>query len=538
MQKDIENGFIPFSEERARFYLEKGCWQNQTLFQMLEESGQKYADQIAVRQDQKSLTYQELYDYAAKYGTYLAKKGLKEGDFVLIQSPNVIEFFVVLFGLTFIGARPVFCLNGHGAHEIENIARKSRAVGYIRIVDRHQHHDEVIDMTNQFIQPNLNLWYRQTIANGHTLQDSFPALKNLSIDFNQQSQAKATDIAFLQLSGGTTGLPKLIARTHTDYLYSVRLSADVAHLDQHSKQLIVLPVMHNFTMSSPGFLGAFYAGATVILTQDSSAKNCFSLIEKYKITQVSLVPALINLWINSGKQDNYDLSSLKVIQIGGAKLLPVLANEILEKLNITIQQVYGMAEGLVNFTHLDDDVNTIVYTQGKKLSEYDEIKILDDDGFALKRNAAGFILTRGPYTINGYYNSAEDNKKSFTLDGFYITGDIGFIDDNGNIVVTGRAKEQINRAGEKITPSELENLILEFNGVKDVCVIGIEDKILGEKIKVLIISEHADRIFSLREIRKFLQEKRIAEYKLPDEVENVSEFKYTHVGKIHKQKLK
>lgn len=190
-------------------------------------------------------------------------------------------------------------------------------------------------------------------------------LADIPKDFNLGTQATSTDIAFLQLSGGTTGLPKLIPRTHADYIYSVKESVIAAHLHDQIKQLIVLPVMHNFTMSSPGFLGVFYVGGTVVLSQQSHPRVCFEIIEKYKINQVSVVPAIANLWVNSESRSEYDCSSLNVIQVGGAKLLPTLAQKIVDIFDVKLQQVYGMAEGLVNFTSLDDSLEIILNTQGK-----------------------------------------------------------------------------------------------------------------------------------------------------------------------------
>lgn len=533
LDSDIHNGFVPFPPDRAESYRSSGCWESETHIQLLDRIRQQYPDQIAVTQANKTLSYQALYEHAAQYGSYLHARGIRPENFVIIQSPNVIEFFVVLFGLYYIGARPVFCLNGHGAHEIENIAKVSRAVGYIKINEANSRAQDAMDITLGFARPNFQLWYRQTLVSGASLDQALPEL-SADLPRVEQYNASAHSVAFLQLSGGTTGLPKLIPRTHSDYLYSIKKSVEFTDLDRHTRQLIVLPVMHNFTMSSPGFLGAFYVGASVFLSTDSSPRTCFELIRQHRITQVSLVPSLVSLWLHAPPLAKADLTSLQVIQVGGAKLLPELAHSMSTKLGAKLQQVYGMAEGLVSFTCLDDDQETVIHCQGKALSEYDEIMIVDSDGQALPPEEAGSILTRGPYTINGYYNSPKVNARSFTTDGFYITGDIGYVDKNGNIVVTGRDKEQINRAGEKITPSELENLILAHSAVRDVSVVGVEDPILGERTKAIIISQEPDTTLSLREVRAFLMQKNIADYKLPDEIELVEQFNYTQVGKVKK----
>ncbi|WP_151977507.1 (2,3-dihydroxybenzoyl)adenylate synthase [Acinetobacter soli] len=536
IEQDIQQGFVPFPESRAKQYQEDGCWKSQTHFQLLVSLKDRFPERVAAIQDHKQLTYQQMYDYAIHYGSYLKQQGIRETDFVLLQSPNVIEVFIIIFGLYAIGARPVFCLHGHGSYEIENIARQSRAAGFIKLCAS-AHEATATEVCEEFSTPNFKLWFRENIVSQSSIKASLPQLQSIEPDFNLQALSESEDIAFLQLSGGTTGLPKLIPRTHADYIYSIEKSIEVTGLTQDTKQLVVLPVMHNFCMSSPGFLGVFCVGGTVVLSQLTQPRVCFELIQKYQIQQVSLVPAIATLWLNAESLKDYDLSSLQVIQVGGAKLLPSLAEQIIDTLQVKLQQVYGMAEGLVNFTHLDDPDQIIIQTQGKKLSHLDEIRIADQDGNALPVNAIGNIQTRGPYTINGYYNLPDINRRAFTEDGFYKTGDIGYLDENLNIIVTGREKEQINRSGEKITPSEVEEFILQYPSVKDVCVIGVSDKYLGERIKAIIIPKLKNDDINLKDIRKFLIGKNIAHFKIPDEIEVVPDFKYTHVGKVNRQKL-
>ncbi|KRG34105.1 MULTISPECIES: (2,3-dihydroxybenzoyl)adenylate synthase [unclassified Psychrobacter] len=530
---DLESDYVSFDKQRISTYQKEGLWRSHNHIQFLDNIQQKYGNNTAVIDGNKQLTYTELYTKARQFGSYLKSQNLKKDDFIILQAPNTIEFFIVLFAIYTIGARPIFCLDGYGAYEIENIAKQSKAVGYIKIKSVNAHQDDAMDIINKFAYPNFTLWYRETITVQETIEQSLPMITedHQPLDI---SEVSATKVAFLQLSGGTTGIPKLIPRTHADYLYSVKMSADIAGVNEQTKQLVVLPVMHNYAMSSPGFLGVFYKGATVILTAETSPRQCFKLMQNQHVTQVSLVPSLMSLWINSPALPKYDLSSLKVIQVGGAKLLPEMAKKVMQTLDITLQQVYGMAEGLVCFTRLDDDEQTIIHTQGRPLSPRDVISIIAPNGSVLSHGEVGQIMTKGPYTINGYYNSPLINKDSFTPDGFYKTGDLGYLDNQQNIVITGRGKEQINRAGEKIAPSELENLILTHDAVKDSSVVGIADARLGEKIKVFVVLKDESRTLTLQTLRTHLMQKNIAHYKLPDELELVTDFQYTLVGKVRK----
>ena len=228
-------------------------------------------------------------------------------------------------------------------------------------------------------------------------------------------------MAFLQISGGSTGLSKLIPRTHDDYLYSVRESADISGLEPESVYLTALPAAHNFPMSSPGYLGALYVGATVVMAPSPSPDVCFPLIAREGVTITGLVPPLALLWMQAAAKKTHDLSSLQVLLVGGAKFLPEAARRVRPELGCTLQQVFGMAEGLVNYTRLDDPGSLIVETQGRPISPDDEILIVDDAGAPVAEGESGNLLTRGPYTIRAYHNEPAANARSFTDDGFYLS---------------------------------------------------------------------------------------------------------------------
>ena len=346
-------------------------------------------------------------------------------------------------------------------------------------------------------------------------------------------------VAFFQLSGGTTGLPKLIPRTHDDYLYSVRASADICGLDTDTVYLGVLPVTHNFPMSSPGFLGVLHAGGTVVLAPDPSPATALALVESERVTLTSVVPPVAMLWLDAvehGSQGRRDLSSLRMLQVGGATFPEQAARRITPVLGCTLQQVFGMAEGLVNYTRDGDPDAVVTATQGRPISAHDEILIVDDHDRPVPEGDPGHLLTRGPYTIRGYYRAPEHNATAFTADGFYRTGDIVRRHPSGNLVVSGRAKDQINRGGEKIGAEEVENHILAHPAVHDASVVAVPDPYLGERTCAYVITR--GQAPTRGELLAFLRERGLAAYKIPDRVSFVDSFPATAVGKTSKRDLR
>jgi 2,3-dihydroxybenzoate-AMP ligase len=289
-------------------------------------------------------------------------------------------------------------------------------------------------------------------------------------------------------------------------------------------------------MSSPGFFGVLHAGGRVVLARRSSPDEVFPLIERECVTLASAVPPLALVWLDAAADTAHDLSSLEVLQIGGAKCSEEVARRVRPTLGATLQQVFGMAEGLVNYTRLDDPEEVIVTTQGRPISPDDEVLVVDDEDQPVEPGATGHLLTRGPYTIRGYYRAEEYNATAFTAEGFYRTGDVVRRTPEGNLVVEGRAKDQINRGGEKVAAEEIENHLLAHPSVHDAAVVAMPDEYLGERSCAFVVPRGTPP--KGRELIRFVRERGLAGYKVPDRVEFVERFPQTGVGKISKRELR
>ena len=522
-------------DEFAEQYRKAGYWTGETFSQFLRTSVAKWPDNIAVVGGETRWTYRDLLERAEAAAAGFVALGLKPGARVVVQLPNIPEFLSAVFGLFRAGLVPVYALPAHRLTEISHFARKAEAEAYI-CAARHDGF-EYEGLARDLISAVDHV--RHVIVVGGS--DDFVDFATLDGDRAQlPADGSPSDVAFLQISGGSTGLSKLIPRTHDDYLYSVRASADICGLDENSVFMVALPVAHNFPMSSPGILGALYAGSRIVLSSSPSPAVAFKLIADEQVTITSLVPPLVLLWLQAAPQHREQLTSLQVLQVGGAKFIPEAARRVAPELGCKLQQVFGMAEGLVNYTRLDDPDHLVVETQGRPISPDDEILIVDDLGALVPEGEAGYLLTRGPYTIRGYHDEEAVNQRPFTEDGYYRTGDVVKRTPEGYLVVQGRATDHINRAGEKISAEEIEDHLLAHPQVFDVAVVSIPDEFLGERSCAFVVPNVASGSEPPRaaELKRWMRQRQVADFKIPDQVIFVESLQTTAVGKVSRKELR
>lgn len=514
-------GCVPWPEEDAARFTAAGYWRGETLGALLRHWATTHGSNTALVCGTRRFTYTELDSWADRLAAGLRSEGIAPGDRIVVQLPNVAEFVALCFAMFRLGALPVFALPAYRANEIRHLCELSGAIGYV-VPREHLDHDYV--------------------ALAHEISGSVPAIKHVFVadslpeaDPVDLPEPDPRDVAFFLLSGGTTALPKLIPRTHDDYAYQTRTTAGINDLGPDSVYLTVLPVEFNFPWGCPGIIGVFQAGGTAVMALTPEPDHCFELIERERVTITSVVPTITHLWLEAVPHSNRDMSSLRLIQIGSAKLHPEVAARVQPAFGCRLQQVFGMAEGLLTFTRDDDPEDVVLTTQGRPVSPADEIRVVDELGNEVPPGVAGELLTRGPYTLRGYYNAPEHNAKAFTPDGFYRSGDLVRFTESGNMVVEGRVKDVINRGGDKISATEIEAHLTAHPNVAQAAVIAVPDLVLGEKTCAVIIPDGtAPRLPALR---KLLRERGLADYKLPDKVEIVESFPLTGLGKVDKKSL-
>jgi 2,3-dihydroxybenzoate-AMP ligase len=527
--------------EKAR-YRAVGHWEGVTFGARLHHWAARHGGHVALVDGDRRWTYAQLDAEADLIARGLFGLGIGRGDRVVVQLPNRAEFVLLWFALQRLGAVPVHAMPGHRRREIGHLVRVAGAVACV-VPDRHARfdHRELMREVRAEQGPDDSLRHVIVVGDPGPGEDfvSFEALRTAPPATSGHGLgdggAAPSDIALLLLSGGTTGLPKLIPRTHDDYAYNARVCADVCALDARTVYLAVLPIGFNFTYACPGVLGTLMAGGTVVVAPDPSPQTAFALIEQEGVTLTSLTPPLVPHWMDEAASGTWDLGSLAVVQVGGARLPEDHARKLGPALGATVQQVFGMAEGLINLTRLDDPEDLVCATQGRPVSPDDEVLVVDSDGIPVPDGTAGELLTRGPYTLRGYYRAEEYDRTAFTPDGHYRTGDVVRRLPTGHLVVVGRIKDQINRGGEKIAAVEVEEELLTHPAIAAAALVGVPDERWGERSVAFVVCEHSAP--GAREVAAHLKERGLAGHKAPDEVVQVPALPLTAVGKVDKAAL-
>lgn len=533
---DLTTGFVPFPADRANEYRRAGLWTGRRLDSILSDAATNWPDRAAVIDPDTTYTFAELDARANRIASALAERGIAPGDRMMLQLPNSAEFAVALFGLLRAGAVPVMCLPGHRHAELSHFADVSGAVGLV-VADRVAGFD-YRELAQALVNEHPRLAHVFVDGDPGPFQ-SWSELADFDGPIRDQAPVDPGNPALLLVSGGTTGLPKLIARTHDDYVYNATACAQAYEMTGEDVYLVALPAGHNFPLGCPGLLGSMTVGATSVFTADPSPESAFAVIDQHKITVTGLVNALAKVWTQACEWEPVLPTSLRVVQVGGSRMTPEEARYILDGLTPGLSQIFGMAEGMLNFTRIGDPVDVVVNTQGKPMSPLDEMRVVDEAGREVAPGEEGELLVRGPYTLNGYYRAEEANARSFSPDGFYRSGDrVRIFTDGpraGYVEVTGRIKDVIHRGGETVSASDLEEHLFAHPAIDAAAAVALPDDYLGEKICAAVV--FSGRAVTLAELNQFLDERGVSAHSRPDVLAPMPALPKTAVGKVDKKKV-
>jgi len=537
-------GFVGWPKEFVDKYRQAGYWQEHPLGDIVDDAVKEVPDRVAISFEGKHITYREMGQKVDRLALHLLDMGHKPMDRLILQLPNVPETIYLYFAAVKIGVIPIMTLPAHRQAEIGYFAQFADATSYA--IPKEFRRFDYIKMAQAIRSQTPSL--KHILVLGDDIPAGMISVSRLledPIEKRLEAERILKEVrpnplwpAVFQLSGGTTGIPKLIPRTHNDYYYNSLRCKELSGCGRDTSYLIAIPITHNFSTTSPGFQGVFMGGGKVVIAPSPAPNVVLPLIESERVTTIPAVPTMIISYMSDSDLKHYDLSSLELCQVGGSRLLPEVAQEIGPRLGADLQQVLGMAEGPNFFTRLDDPEEVKFYTQGRSISPGDEIEIVNGDGKEVPPGEVGELLVRGPYTIRGYFNFPEHNVVAFTSDGFYKSGDLVRMHPSGNLIVEGRIKDTINRGGEKISAEEMENHILAHPKLLNCAYVAMPDPLLGEKPCLFAVAKGGET-FSLKELSDFLvNERKIAKYKLPERLEFLEQLPLTHVGKVNKKELR
>jgi non-ribosomal peptide synthetase component E (peptide arylation enzyme) len=336
-------------------------------------------------------------------------------------------------------------------------------------------------------------------------------------------------------TGGTTGTPKIVPRTHNSLGCGVGCCSLAWTQGPEDVTLIVGSIGHDLSVSK-GFLGSVITMGTIVFLDNADTEVICQTIERERVTAVVWVPTLAQRLMQYESLDTHDLTSLNKMHCAGAAATPGLIRDVVARLGIRFFNGYGATEGMSTITGAHDDLDTTTSSVGRPSCPGDVYKVVDFDGNELPTGSSGELLVKGPGFFTGYYLNDEENAKAFDADGFFRTGDVARISEDGCVTITGRIKEMINRGGESISATVIEELIDRHPDIVAVAVVAMPDPLMGERVCAYVQPKSGCSL-TFETVIAFLREEKASVLELPERIEFVAELPYTPAQKTDKKAL-
>ena len=533
-------GFTPYKREDAEKYTRFRWWPELTFGDVLDKAADSCPHKEAFVDDKSRLTFLQARQNVDRLAISMMALGIEPLTRVLVQMPNWNEFVYAYLSLQKIGAIPVLLIDRYRQYEINHLAQLTGATTWI-VPERYKKID-YLPIIRDVLKNNPTManviLVRGAEHDGCFNMEELIAQADLSeanLDKLADRRPDPDQVAHMGPTGGTTGLPKVAPRTHNSMLCSAEYAAKAWEVEGSDICLLAGPIGHDLTFTK-GFCASIITKGKTVFLDSTDADDICRTIEAEKVTAVVWVPTLASRLVNFERLQDYDLSSLKKMHCGGGVSLPDLIKGVREKLHCNFFNGYGGTEGQTCLTRSMDEIETILHTVGKPTCPYDIYKIVDKNGEELPVNVSGELLIKGPGVFTGYYNAPDENKTVFDKDGFFKTGDMAKVDEAGNIVLTGRIKEMINRGGESISAVEIEKLISSHPDVALVAVVPMPDPVMGEKACAYIQPMPGVEL-DFDAIIAFLKDNKVSVLQFPERIEFTDAMPLTQTGKLDKRAL-
>jgi fatty-acyl-CoA synthase len=509
-----------------------------TVAEALEARAAEDGDRVFLISGSRRLTYRQVHDRSTALAASLRELGIGAGDRVGVDLPNWTEFVISLFAVAKLGAVIVPLNPRYTVPELQYMLRHSEASAVVSAEDFNG-----IDYLELFegllaTLPELqyvltvgeaDLWYDDRIYQFEDLVSSGEGRPFEPVEVSPD------DTFAILYTSGTMGKPKGVALSHASMLTTAAATVDAIGLTADDVVFGVTTVFHVFGLG-PGILGTMAAGASLVLQEQFDPAEALALVEKHRVTVHYGVPTVFITELRELEERAYDLSSLRTGIVAGAPVNDDLVRRIRADLCPGLCVAYSLTEtaSTLAMTRGEDPADKHLFTVGKPLPDVD-LRILDFDGTILPEESLGEIGVRGPGVMTGYYRQPGETSHAFDEDGYFLTGDLGMIDDEGYLHIVGRRKELIIRGGFNVYPREVEDRLHAHPAVMDVAVVGMPHEVLGEVVCACIVPVEG-AIITGEEIREWCRGA-LADFKVPDLVRFFDSFPLTGSGKVRRVEL-
>ncbi|MCL2895995.1 medium-chain fatty-acid--CoA ligase [Brenneria tiliae] len=528
---------IKFNAARREYYRQQGFWGDASLADYWHQSVKVAPQKIAVLDNQgASYTYAQLDRAAGSVAAYLLDAGIRPGDRVAFQLPGWCEFTIIYLACLKTGAVSVPLLPAYRETELIWTLNKSQArVLFAPTLFKNASPlERVAPLRSQL--PHLQ---RVVAVDKLAPAASTPALSQLLQDYSPLENPVRThgdDLAAVLFTSGTEGVPKGVMLTHNNILASERAYCATLNLSWLDTILMPAPLAHA-TGFLHGVTAPFIIGARSVLLDIFNPSECLTFLEREKCTCVMGATPFVYDLLCCVQQRRYDLSSLRFFLCGGTTIPKKISRDCLQA-GIKLLSVYGATESSPHaVVKLDDPLSRVINTDGTAAPGV-EIKIVDKARQTVPRGVEGEEASRGPNVFMGYLDEPELTARALDQDGWYYSGDLCRMDEDGYIKITGRKKDIIVRGGENISSREVEEILLQHPRVRDAGVVAMPDARLGERSCAYLVLKAPYRTLTLEEVVAFFSRKRVAKYKYPERVVIVDSLPRTASGKIKKYLLR
>ncbi|MCO4251241.1 AMP-binding protein [Pseudarthrobacter raffinosi] len=535
---------IPYPDEFVRRYQVDGFWREETIPQSLRRTAEQAPEALALVTPDVRWTYRELIRRADNVAAGLLRSGLEPGDAVILQLTNTAHAVSAWYGLLRAGLIPVCTLSLHRGHEIRQIAAKTGARGHL--VQADMPNFDMITFAGEIREelPHVEILLTVGAIQGspgvriEDLEDQPLSLTDLERLDAIEASSNLDAPAVFQLSGGTTGTPKVIPRLHPEYWYNGAATAKWWNLGSSDRLAFGLPLAHNAAIANALFAAHSVGAALLLATPKSDV--LLKLMAQEGATWLMSPPGVMRDYLSHPLFDEA-FADVKTCVLTAAPVHRALFDEMQQR-GVHVSQAFGMTEGLFLFTPLNSSDDLRAETVGVPISPLDEVRLLEPgNDRQVADGETGELCVRGPYTIRGYFAEPERNAVAFTQDGFYRTGDLAAlvrIKDEDAYVICGRTKDLINRGGEKINAEEIESLLIRHDSVAEAALVAMPDERLGEKACAFVALQEGATTPSLSDLCAFLAQNGVAKFKWPERLEIVPSLPRTTIGKVQKLQLR